>query len=81
VSREELFLDLPDGVLTNQDIPRSHLLSRESRQRVIGRCCHALYRWYVNRSQEIRNKAAGEFSPPSKPLTGPSIPQVLGLRA
>jgi acyl-[acyl-carrier-protein] desaturase len=52
---ESSILGLPDGVAASIDAAKSPVLSGQSRQLVVGRCCHALYRWYVSRSQELRN--------------------------
>lgn len=52
---EKIAPGLPTGVLTDADVPQAHRLSRETRLKVISRCSHALYRWYVDRSQKTRN--------------------------
>jgi acyl-[acyl-carrier-protein] desaturase len=50
-----VFPESTQDVLNECDCPKRRLLSREYRQRLVGRCCHALYRWYVSRSQQSRN--------------------------
>lgn len=48
-------LGLPSEVRSSVEIPRSSPLGRDARRHLVGRYCHALYRWYLSRSQERRN--------------------------
>ena len=53
--QEDFSSSFPEGIVTKDDLLSPTFLSREARQRIVGRCCHSLYRWYIARSQENRN--------------------------
>lgn len=48
-------LGLPDEVRSSVEVPRHPPLSLDGRRQLVGRYAHALYRWYLSRSQESRN--------------------------